>query len=125
MRAVCWNRDIQAIAYLIPEPHPNIVIERVFPFVDLDHSLLADNRIEQREPSLISYESNLFVNARTNSIPGDMATHQPSTSRKNGEIANNPPVANAEIEAEIDLLRDTIGECACEASIQSRQGNIR
>ncbi|KYM81472.1 hypothetical protein ALC53_08067 [Atta colombica] len=45
--------------------------------------------------------------------------HQPSTSRKNGEIANNPPIANAEIEAEIGHLRDTIGECACEASIQN------
>jgi len=33
------------------------------------------------------------------------------------EIANNPPVANAEIEAEIDRLKDTIGERAREASI--------
>jgi len=76
--------------------------------VELDHSLLADNRIEQRKLSLISYESNLFINARTNLISGDMVTHQPSTSRENGEIANNPPVANAEIETEIGRLRDTI-----------------
>ena len=58
------------------ESHPNIIIEHVFPFVDLDHSLLADNRIEQRESSLISYESNLFENAGTNSILryGDVST---------------------------------------------------
>jgi len=71
--------------------------------MDLDYSLLTDNRIEQREPSLISYESNLFVNARTNSI-----WHKPSTSCENGLIANNPPVANAEIEAEIGRLRNFI-----------------
>jgi len=71
--------------------------------MDLDHSLLTDNRIEQREPSLISYESNLFVNARTNSI-----WHKPSTSCENGTIANNPPVANAEIEAEIGRLKNFI-----------------
>jgi len=90
--------------------------------VDLDHSLLTDNRIEQREPSLI--ENNLFINARTNSIPEDMATHQPSTSHENGEIANNTPVANVEIEAKIGRLRDTIGERAYEASIQTRQEEI-
>ena len=70
------------------ELYPNIVIERVFSFIDLDHSLLTDKslltRIEQREPSLISYESNLFENTRANS--GDMTTHQPSTLRENGEI---------------------------------------
>ena len=90
--------------------------------MDLDHSLLTDNRIEQRESSLI--ENNLFINARTNSIPEDMATHQPSTSHENGEIANNTPVANVEIEAKIGRLRDTIGERAYEASIQTRQEEI-
>jgi len=61
------------------EPHLNIVIEHVFPFVDLDHSLLAV-REEQREPSLISYESNILLeNIRANSVSGDMThstTHQ-------------------------------------------------
>ena len=52
-----------------------------------------------------------------------MATYQPSTSRENGEIANNPSVANAEIEAEISRLRNIIEERAREA-IQSRQEEI-
>jgi len=91
--------------------------------VELDHSLLADNRIEQRKLSLISYESNLFINARTNLISGDMVTHQPSTSRENGEIANNPPVANAEIETEIGRLRDTIEKSRAKHQFKVR--NIR
>jgi len=53
-----------------------------------------------------------------------MATYQPSTSRENGEIANNPSVANAEIEAEISHLRNTIEERAREAPIQGRQEEI-
>ena len=47
------------------ESHPNIVIERVFPFVDLDHNSLADNKSEQREPSLISYESSFKIYLKT------------------------------------------------------------
>jgi len=67
--AVCWNRDtvLESDSASDSESYPNIVIERVFLFVDLDHSLLANNRREQREPSLISYESNLFENTRANS----------------------------------------------------------
>ncbi|XP_012059783.1 PREDICTED: uncharacterized protein LOC105622991 [Atta cephalotes] len=71
------------------------------------HSLLAK---QNNESCLISYKSNLFENACANLIPGDMATHQLSISCENGEIANNQPVANAEIEAEIGRLRNTIGE---------------
>ena len=52
-----------------------------------------------------------------------MATHQPSISRKNDEITN-PPIANAEIEAQTGRLRNTIGERARKASIQSRQEEI-
>jgi len=65
---------------------------------------------------LISYENNLFENARAISVSGDMATHQPSTSRENSEFANNQPVANAEIEAEIGL-RNTLEERVREAPI--------
>ncbi len=53
-----------------------------------------------------------------------MAKHQPSISRKNDEITNNPPITNAEIEAQTGHLRNTIGERARKASIQSRQEEI-
>jgi len=67
---VSWNRDSASDS----EPHPNIIIEHVFPFMELDHSLLADkNRTTKFQSSLISNKSNLFVNVRTNSILGDMA----------------------------------------------------
>ena len=80
------------------EPHPNIVIERA--------QFTTDNKSEQRESSFISYESNLFENVCANSVLEDTATHQPSTSRENGDVASNQPVANAEIEAEIGRLRN-------------------
>jgi len=67
---------------------------------------------EQREFSLISYKSNLFENASANSVPGDMATHQLSTSHEN-EIANNSRY--------ISRLRNTIEERMREAPIQSRE----
>jgi len=51
-----------------------------------------------------------------------MTRHQSSTSREDDGIVNNQPVANAEIEAEISRLRNTIGEH--EAPIQSRQEKI-
>jgi len=53
-----------------------ILLSSVFSFLDLDHSLLVDNRIEQQESLLISYKNNLFVNTRTDSIEryGDAST---------------------------------------------------
>ncbi|KYM96902.1 hypothetical protein ALC62_12439 [Cyphomyrmex costatus] len=48
-----------------------------------------------------------------------MATHPPQTPRGDGNAGNNPPIANAEIDAEIGRLRGTV-----EPPIRNRQDEI-
>lgn len=113
MCAVCCNRDTQAIVYQIRNLI-RILLLNVYFHSWFKSQLLANNRNKQRKPSLISYESNLFGNARANLVSGDIPTHQPSTSRENDDVTSNQPVANAEIETEIGHLKNTIEKLASE-----------
>jgi len=110
-----------------PELHPNINIEREFPFDDIDPSIINHNgrdedeihptyarsenteRTESRvshrgEFSLTSYDSSVFNPEEIHPVIQEMATPQRNAPRE--ETAGEHRISSAEIDTEIDRLRN-------------------